>query len=73
MYVYVCESYVVLDQCDEPASLFVFPVCAYGGVVRYFGCLTFCVSFFFSIVMMSSYLLSTMFLSYSILFLMLLC
>ena len=33
---YVCESYVVLDQCDEPPSLFVFSVCAYGGVVECF-------------------------------------
>ena len=34
-YVYVCGSYVVLDQCDEPPSLFVLSVCAYGGVVGY--------------------------------------
>ena len=27
-YVYVCESYVVLDQCDEPPSLFVLSVVA---------------------------------------------
>ena len=32
-YVYVCEGYVVLDQCDERASLFVLSFCAYGGVV----------------------------------------
>ena len=31
-YVYVCESYVVLDQCD---------ICAYGGVVGYFRCFSF--------------------------------
>ena len=36
-YVYVCESYIVLDQCDESPSLFVLSVCAYGGVVGYFG------------------------------------
>ena len=36
-YVYVCESYVVLDQYDEPPSLCMLSVCAYGGVV---GCLT---------------------------------
>ena len=35
-YVYVCESYVVLDQCDESPSLFVLSVCAYGGVVLVF-------------------------------------
>ena len=35
-YVYVCESYVVLDQCDESPSLFVLSICAYGGVVGYF-------------------------------------
>ena len=35
-YVYVCESYVVLDQCDESPSLFVLSVCVYGGVVGYF-------------------------------------
>ena len=35
-YVYVCESCVVLDQCDEPLSLFVLSVCAYGGVVGVF-------------------------------------
>ena len=35
-YVYVCESYVVLDQRDEPPSLVVLSVCAYGGVVGYF-------------------------------------
>ena len=35
-YVYVCESYVVLDQCEEPPSLFVLSVCAYGGVVMHF-------------------------------------
>ena len=36
-YVYICEGYVVLDQCDDPHSLFVLSVCAYGGVVGYFG------------------------------------
>ena len=36
-YVYVCECYVALDECDEP----ILPVCAYGGVVRYFGCFRF--------------------------------
>ena len=35
-YVYACESYVVLDQCDEFPSLFVLSAVAYGGVVRYF-------------------------------------
>ena len=44
-YVYVCESYVVLDQCDEPPSLFVLPVCAYGGVVEYFRCFSFLCEF----------------------------
>ena len=32
-YVYVCECYAVLDE-----SWFVLPVCAYGGVMRYFRC-----------------------------------
>ena len=43
-YVYVCESYVVLDQCNEPLSLFVLSVCAYGGVV---GCFSFLCEFCF--------------------------
>ena len=34
-YVYVFECYVVLDQCDEPPSLFVLSGCSYGGVVGY--------------------------------------
>ena len=42
---YVCEIYVVLDQCDEPSSLFVLSVCAYGGVVGILGVSAFCVSF----------------------------
>ena len=46
-YVYVCESYAVLDQCDEPLSLFVLYVCAYGGVVGYFMCLSFRCEFCF--------------------------
>ena len=29
---FVCEIYVVLDQCDESPSLFVCSVCAYCGV-----------------------------------------
>ena len=33
---YVCENCVVLDQCYEPLSLFVFSVCAYGGVFLVF-------------------------------------
>ena len=33
---YVCESYVVLDHCDESPSLLVLSVSAYGGVVGYF-------------------------------------
>ena len=36
VYVYVCESYVVLDQCDESPSLCVLSVYAYGGVMGYF-------------------------------------
>ena len=35
-YIYICESCVVLDQCDEPFSLFVLSVCVYGGVVGVF-------------------------------------
>ena len=46
-YVYVCESYVVLDQCDEHPSLFVLFVCAYGGVVGYFMCFSFLCEFCF--------------------------
>ena len=42
---YVCEGYVVLDQCDEP--LFVLSVCAYGGVVGYFWCFSFLCEFCF--------------------------
>ena len=64
-------AYVVLDQCDEPPpSLFVPSVCGYGGVMGYFGVLSFCVSFVSYIVMMSGWVLCTMFLSSSILFLM---
>ena len=69
-YVYVSEGYVVLDQCDEPSSLFVLSVCAYGGVVGYFWCFSFCVSFVYCIVMMSGWVLCTSFFSSSILFLM---
>ena len=46
-YVYVCESYVVLYQCDEPLSLFVLSVCAYGGVVGYLRCFSFLSEFCF--------------------------
>ena len=64
-YVFVCESYVVLDQCDKPPSLFVLSVCAYGGVVRYFRCLAFCVSFISCIVvMMSGWVMCTRFLDF---------
>ena len=35
-YVYVCEGYDMLDQCDEPPSLFVLSGCAYGGAVGVF-------------------------------------
>ena len=45
--VYVCESYVVLDQCDEPSSLFVLSFCAYGGVVGYFWSFSFLCEFCF--------------------------
>ena len=50
---YVCEGYAILDQCDEPPSLFVLSVCAYSGVVGYLGVLAFFVSFVSYIVMMS--------------------
>ena len=46
-YVYVCESYVVLDQCDESSSLFVFSVCVCGGVVGYVWCFGFLPEFCF--------------------------
>ena len=60
---YVCESYVVLDECEEPPpSLFVFPVCGFGGVVGYFGVLAFCLSFVSCIVIMSCWVLCTRFL-----------
>ena len=70
-YVYVCESYVVLDQCDEPPPLFALSVCAYGGLGGIVGVLAFCVSFVFCIVMISGWMLCTRFFSSSILFLML--
>ena len=38
---------IVLDQCDEPLSLFVLSVCAYGGVVGYFRCFSFLCEFCF--------------------------
>ena len=69
-YVYVCEGYEVLDQCDQPPFLFVLYICAYGVVVGYFLCLAFCVSFVSCIVMMSGCVLCTSFFSSSILFLM---
>ena len=47
-YVYICECYVAHDECGEPPpSLFVFPVSAYGGVVRYFWCFRFICEFCF--------------------------
>ena len=46
-YVYDCESYVFLDQCVEPPSLFVFSICVYGGVVGYFWCYSFMCEFCF--------------------------
>ena len=46
-YVYVCAGYVVLDQCDEPPSLFVLSVCVYGGIVGYFWCFSFLYEFSF--------------------------
>ena len=61
-YVYICESYVVLDQCDDPPSLFVRSVCAYGCVVAYFMCLSLLCDFFSCIVMMSGWVLCTKFL-----------
>ena len=45
-YVYVCESYVVLDQCDEAPSFFLLSVCVYGGVVGYFWCFGFMCEYF---------------------------
>ena len=58
-YVYVSESNVVLNECDEPQSLFVFPICTYGGALGYFWCLAFGVSFTSCIVMMSACVLCT--------------
>ena len=48
--------------------MFVLSVCAYGGVVGYFGVLTFCVSCVSCIVMMSGWVLCTSIFSSSILF-----
>ena len=67
---YVCECYVVLDQCDKPPSLFVLSVCAYGGVVGYFWYSSFLCEFCFLYLMVSSWVLCTSFFSSSILFLM---
>ena len=69
-YVYVCESYVVLDQCDESPSLFVLLcLCVWWCSGVFFGVLAFCVSFV-SCIVMSGWVLCTRFLSSSILFLM---
>ena len=46
-YVYVCESCVVLDQCNKAPSLFVLSVCACGGVVGYFKCFSLLCEFCF--------------------------
>ena len=59
-YVYVCESCVALEEYGEPPSLFVLSVCAYGGVVGYFGVRFLCELCFF-IVMMSGCELCTRF------------
>ena len=48
-------------------SLFVLSVCAYGGVVGYFWCLAFCMSFVSCIMMMSGWVLCMSFFSSSIL------
>ena len=69
-YVYVCESYVVLDQCDEPLLVCALCLCVWwcsGGIL---GVLAFCVSVASCIVMMSGWVLCTCFFSSSILFLM---
>ena len=50
---FVC--YIYADESDEVLSLFVFPVCAYRGLVVYcgiFGISDVCVSFLTGIVMM---------------------
>ena len=44
-------------QQQQPPSLFVLPVCAYGGVMGYFMCFSSCVSFVSCIVMMSGWVL----------------
>ena len=46
-YVYVWESYAVLDQYDKPPTLFVLSVCAYGGVVGYLRYFSFLCEFCF--------------------------
>ena len=58
MFVEVMSS---LISVMSPHSLFVLSVCAYGGVVGYFWCLAFCVSFVSCIVMMSGLVLCTRF------------
>ena len=40
-------AYVYFEQCDEPLSLFVLSVCAYGGVVGYFRSFSFLCEFCF--------------------------
>ena len=67
MFVKVMSS---LISVMSPLLVRVLSVCAYGGVVGYFWCLAFCVSFVSCIVMMSSWVLCTRFFSSSILFLM---
>ena len=57
--VYVCESYVVLDQCDEPPSRVCSPsvrMVVQWGILCV---LAFCVSFVPCIVMMSVWVLCT--------------
>ena len=44
---YFCESYIVLNQCDEPPSLCVLSVCAYGDVVGYLRCFSLLYEFCF--------------------------
>ena len=64
-YGYVCEGYVVLDQCDEPPYLFVLSICAYGGVVSYIWwfsflcefCWVLCTSFSSSILFLMPFML----------------
>ena len=45
MFMFVKVMWSLISVMSPPPSLFVLSVCAYSGVVGYFWCLAFCVSF----------------------------